>query len=217
MKELTRSSRTAGYLEKMFRALNAEYFDGALDEPIITMQNTPKAWGHVSKARIWQVKESNLHELNIDAGALNRPIENLTATMIHEMVHLYCIANEIQDASRNGTYHNKRFKAEAEKRAIQIEHDKTSGYSVTSPTPELCDFVIKQGWQDITMTRWGLDNIKTGGSSGSKDPEKGKEEGGEKKKSSTRKYQCPCCGQSVRATKAVNILCGNCMETMLEV
>ncbi|MFR6368266.1 MAG: hypothetical protein ACLUOA_05185 [Gemmiger formicilis] len=35
-----------------------------------------------------------------------------------------------------------------------------------------------------------------------------------KKPSSTRKYICPCCHQSVRATKAVNILCGDCMEKM---
>ena len=30
MKELTRCSRTAGYLEKIFRALNTKYFDGEL-------------------------------------------------------------------------------------------------------------------------------------------------------------------------------------------
>lgn len=214
MKELTRSSRTAGYLEKMFRALNAEYFDGKLNEPIITVQNTPKAWGHVSTARVWQVKDSNRHELNIDAGTLSRPIEDLTATMVHEMVHLYCIANKIQDTSRGGTYHNKRFKDEAEKRHLHIEYDKKIGYSMTNPTPELCDFVIAQGWQDITMTRWGID-IKTGGSNGSKSTAQN-EEGGEKKKSSTRKYQCPCCGQSVRATKVVNIICGNCMKKMEE-
>lgn len=34
--------------------------------------------------------------------------------------------------------------------------------------------------------------------------------------SSTRKLICPCCGQSVRATKAVNILCGDCMVKMVE-
>lgn len=37
------------------------------------------------------------------------------------------------------------------------------------------------------------------------------------KPSNTRKLACPCCNQSVRATKAVNILCGNCMERMVEV
>ena len=35
-----------------------------------------------------------------------------------------------------------------------------------------------------------------------------------RKPSSTRKYICPICHQSVRATKVVNILCGDCMEKM---
>ena len=38
--------------------------------------------------------------------------------------------------------------------------------------------------------------------------------GAAKKPSSTRKYICPICRQSVRATKIVNILCGDCMVKM---
>lgn len=34
------------------------------------------------------------------------------------------------------------------------------------------------------------------------------------KRSSTRKYKCPCCGNSVRATKTVNVICGDCMKQM---
>lgn len=37
MKETVKTSRTAGYLEKIFRALNAKYFNGELEEPIITI------------------------------------------------------------------------------------------------------------------------------------------------------------------------------------
>lgn len=37
------------------------------------------------------------------------------------------------------------------------------------------------------------------------------------RKSSTRKYICPQCGQSVRATKEVNIICGVCNLPMAEV
>lgn len=40
---------------------------------------------------------------------------------------------------------------------------------------------------------------------------------GTKRPSSTRKLVCPCCGLSVRATKTVNILCGDCMQKMEEV
>ena len=34
--------------------------------------------------------------------------------------------------------------------------------------------------------------------------------GGERKKSSTRKYSCPKCGNSVRATKDLALICGDC-------
>ena len=36
------------------------------------------------------------------------------------------------------------------------------------------------------------------------------------KSSSTRKYVCPCCHTSVRATKQVNIMCADCDEYMVE-
>ena len=35
------------------------------------------------------------------------------------------------------------------------------------------------------------------------------------RKSSSRKYVCPCCGMSVRATKVVNIACMDCDEQLL--
>ena len=37
----------------------------------------------------------------------------------------------------------------------------------------------------------------------------------EPRKSSSRKYACPCCGMSVRATKVVNIACMDCDEQLL--
>ena len=49
MKETVKTSRTAGYLEKIFRALNAKYFDNELEEPIITIQSTPLSLIHISE------------------------------------------------------------------------------------------------------------------------------------------------------------------------
>lgn len=88
MKETIKTSRTAGYLEKIFRAVNARYFNGELEEPIITIQSTPKAYGHVTVAKAWQRGETTRHELNIGAGTLDRPIENVVATLVHECVPL---------------------------------------------------------------------------------------------------------------------------------
>ena len=76
MKDTIKTSRTAGYLEKIFRALNADWFGGELEEPIITIQSTPRAYGHVTVAKIWQRKGEQRHELNIGAETLERPIEN---------------------------------------------------------------------------------------------------------------------------------------------
>ena len=48
MKELTSYNRVAGYLNKIFDLLNAAYFENALSRPTITIQSTPKAYGHFS-------------------------------------------------------------------------------------------------------------------------------------------------------------------------
>lgn len=215
MKQTVKTSRTAGYLEKMFRELNRDFFEGKLEEPIITIQSTPRAYGHVTVAKIWQRKGENRHELNIGAETLNRPIEEVTATMVHEMVHLWNLAEGVQDCSRGGTYHNKRFKEEAEKRALHIEHHPTYGWTITSPTEELLEYILEQGWTELDMNRGGGEwspPPSAGGKAGSG----GQAPGAEPKKSSTRKLVCPCCGNSVRATKAVRIMCMDCMEQMIE-
>lgn len=218
MKETTRTSRTAGYLEKIFRALNAEFFPGEeVAEPVITIQNTPQAYGHVTVAKTWSTKDQQRHELNIGAGTLDRPIENVCATMLHEMVHLYNLEHGVQDCSRGGTYHNKRFRDEAERRGLVIGYVERYGWTVTSPGERLLDFILERGWTDIDMNR-GMSGSR--GTTGTGAAQGGAPAAGPdpaKKKSSTRKLQCPKCGCSVRATKAVRIMCMDCMEQMAEV
>ena len=153
MKETVKTSRTAGYLEKIFRALNVKYFNGELEEPIITIQSTPRAYGHVTVAKAWQRGDTTRHELNIGAGTLARPIENVVATTLHECVHLWNLQNGIQDCSRGGAYHNKKFKEAAEARDLKISYDPRVGWSITEPTDALCEFILEQDWQDISMNR----------------------------------------------------------------
>lgn len=88
MKETVKTSRTAGYLEKIFRALNAKYFDNELEEPVITIQSTPKAYAHVTIGKAWQRGDTTRRELNIGAGTLDRSIFEIVASELHEcMVH----------------------------------------------------------------------------------------------------------------------------------
>ena len=212
MKETIKTSRTAGYLEKIFRVLNAHYFSGELEEPIITIQSTPRAYGHVTVAKAWHKQNGEQrHELNIGAGTLDRPIESVVSTLLHEMVHLYNLQNGIQDCSRGGTYHNKKFRNAAVARDLDISYDSRIGWSITQPTETLIDFIITEGWSDICMGRdEGFSSRGIGGKAGGQAGRPAIP-----KPSSTRKYICPCCGNSVRATKSVNIICGDCMERMV--
>lgn len=210
MKDLVKMSRACGYLEKMYRQLNTDFFNGELETPIITIQSTPTAYGHVTVGKVWKNSkaENQQYELNIGAGTLNRPIESVVSTLIHEMVHIYNLMHEIKDTSRGGTYHNKKFKEKAESVGLVIDHDPRIGYSITSPSESLIDYIIQQQWEDILINR--QEGIRITVPPSGKSPVSGSSEGLEKKPSSTRKYQCPCCGLSVRATKVVRVKCINC-------
>lgn len=214
MKRTVKTSRTAGYLEKIFRELNNDSFDGQLEEPIITIQSTSGAFGHVSVAKVWKRGEEHRHELNISADWLDRPIENVVATIIHEMTHLMNIRNGIQDCSRGGSYHNKKFKEEAEKHMIHIEHNDKYGWTVTTPTEELLDYIIKQGWDEIEMSRGyaftgftGGTGRKTGGTAIGTPPTA--------KKGNSRKHTCPKCKRIARTTCDFPLICGICKEEMI--
>lgn len=211
MKELTTYNRAAGYLNKIFDILNDEFFECTLPRPTITIQSTPRAYGHFSlRDDTWVSKNGASHEINIGAGTLARPIEEVAATLLHEMVHYQNYLLGIQDCSRGGTYHNRRFKESAENHGLVVHHHEKYGWTITEPSEALLDTVIRHNLSDILLNRnesYGIRPTGTGNHSG------GAISIG--KPSSTRKYQCPCCGNSVRATKLVNIGCLDCGRQMV--
>lgn len=217
MKETTKMSRAVSQLEKIYNTLNTDLFDGALPVPIITVQSKPGSYGHCSVAKVWQRKDDKTYELNIAAEVLNYPIEETLDTMIHEMVHLYCRENNIKEVSRGGRYHNKRFKEEAEKRGLTCFQCGAAGWN-TKPGDNLIEYALEKGWSEIRIGRNSIQPFMLTGGTGTGHGGAGTAApSGGKRPSSTRKLVCPCCGQSVRATKKVNILCGDCMEQMTEV
>ncbi len=138
MKQLTSYNRVAGYLNKLFDLLNQRFFESALSRPTITIQSTPRAYGHFSmRDDTWVSVTGSSNEINIGAGTLARPIENVCATLLHEMVHYYCHVNGIKDTSRGNTYHNKRFKEIAESHGLTVSHHEKYGWTITEPNDEL--------------------------------------------------------------------------------
>lgn len=209
MKQMTEYNRISGYLNKIFNLLNERYFENALPKVVLTIQSTPRAYGHITCSKVWKNEDgTNRHEINIGAGTLARPIENIVATLLHEMVHLYCMENNIKDTSRGNTYHNKRFKEEAEKRDLIITHSATIGYSHTTPSDDLIQFCLDNDLAEILLER--QDGIRIPTFTGGNAPTATGTPKAPPKPSSTRKYICPNCKATVRATRVIDIICGEC-------
>lgn len=214
MKQLTNYQRVSNYLVKIFKAINEEYFNNELEVPTITIQSTVGAYGHVSVQKVWHNDTIATHELNLSADYLDRPIENTVATLIHEASHLYALQNDIKDTSNRGVYHNKNFKKIAEEIGhLHIEKHEKYGWTITEPTEDTLDFIIKYGFADIQLVRASQFSftgvgIPKAGNGGMIPPKT-------RKPSSTRKYICPCCGNSFRATKALNVMCMDCNEQFI--
>lgn len=143
MKHIDKMSRLTGELEKAFRLLNAELFNDELPTPIITVIPTPRAYAHYVPFDIWSTKDTAKREINIASGTLDRPLENILASLVHEMVHMYCdcILNT-QETSNKGVYHNKIFKREAEAHGLIVTRSEKYGYSHTEPAEALIDFLL---------------------------------------------------------------------------
>lgn len=209
-------------LEYGFEVLNEVYFDNALPPVVVTIMSNPKTYGHFTVGKVWTAEDNHYNEINISVEHLDRDIEKTMATLMHEMVHFHCQLKGIKDTSNLGRYHNKNFKREAESRGLIISYSDNIGYSVTEPSQEFIEVIQSHGIEKpLDINRDSFINFTgTGGSSGKDVGKDGDGKNGgqtEKKKTSTRKYQCPCCKNSFRATKDIRVLCLDCNEEYVKV
>lgn len=197
-------SKVVERLEELFELANERFFDGSLPEPVVTVSsdNNKNAYGWCTTWKAWKgTGENGFYEINISAEYLDRELPEVVATMIHEMVHLDNLEKGIQDTSRSGQYHNKKFKETAEKKGLLIERCEKNGWTITNLSFEGMEFVqeLKEdGWKSFEFKRDRMEKVAS-----------------KKGKSNSRKYVCPECGTIVRATKEVNVMCGDC-EVHLE-
>lgn len=208
MKEITRTSRLAGQLENLYHMLNTDFFSGELDQPVITVQRTSKVYGHYTHCDPWDVKGIGCIGINIGAGMLNSGVEHITATLLHEMCHQYndTVLNQ-QDCSRNGTYHNKLFRAVAISHGLTVTKSEQYGYSITSPSEMLHNWIVDNNIQEIKLNRVQHNGEVSKGNYTIPTPSQ---------KPSNRLYACPQCHAMVRATEPLSVACGACMRPMVE-
>lgn len=185
-------------LNEWFDLLNKLKFENTLSKPIITIASDPKGscYGWCTTYQAWNDGEVDRYEINITAETLNRSVYETINTLLHEMVHLDNVQLKIQDCSRGGTYHNKKFKDNAERRGLIVEASKKYGYAHTKLHPDTIEQLKAEGiTEKLDLHRKVI--LKDSS-----------------KKNNVRKYVCPECGNSCRATKDIFIMCLDCEATM---
>ena len=155
-------------LENLFSKFNEHFYGGELQTPIITVSpdTTKGAYGWCTSWKAWKQagsedKDAGYYEINICAEHLTRKFEELCGTLLHEMVHLWNLQNGVQDTSRGGTYHNKKFKEVAEQHGLIIEQHPKYGWTLTKLNEETKQFINSLGDTGFGIYRDSAAKIKT--------------------------------------------------------
>ena len=183
-------------LEKMYADFNQKFYGGKLMPTMITIMKSSHGneLGWASPTKIWYQKELDsqgnpikFYEINICADALYLTSIEIAEVMLHEMAHIYAAQNDIKETSRNGCYHNKKFKIIAEEHGLNCSKT-NNGFSETSLRDYSKKFIKQMNYGELKLVR-----------------EKYYE-----KNSSYIRYICPSCNSIIRSTKPVNVLCIDC-------
>jgi hypothetical protein len=115
--------------------------------------------GHFAAER-WQRagarQGSYVHEVLIGGEGLQRGAADVLATLLHEAAHAIATVREIADTSRQGRYHNARFKALAEELGLSVARHPAIGWSLTTlpaPTASRYESTIATLQRAITLHR----------------------------------------------------------------
>lgn len=87
-------------------------------------------WGYFAD-RKWQHGESRLPEILIAGEGLNRPVNEVLATLLHEAAHALANVRGIKETSRQGRWHNKKFARLADELGLDSARDERLGWSLT--------------------------------------------------------------------------------------
>lgn len=142
---------------------------------------------------------ARLPEVFVGGEGLARGPADVLATLLHEAAHALGHVREIKDTSRQGRWHNAKFKALAEELGIEVTKDDRIGWSPTTlpaSTRETYEAVIGELGRVLRLYR----SVETSGGSGTK-------------AKPAPPLECGC-GRKIRVGKTVlalgPILCGVC-------
>jgi hypothetical protein len=157
-------------------------------------------WDHFAPHR-WQVNGADRHEVLIGGEGLQRGPSEVLGTLLHEAAHGLAQAREIQETSRGGRYHNRRYATLARELGLDVATVKPIGWSATT-VPERTAAAYAGQLEELqaALVLWRRHEHRLGAGTRSRNL-----------------LACCCpCGRKLRASRTTlaeaPILCGACQE-----
>ncbi len=91
-------------------------------------------YGHFANARWQHGDDKRLPEVFISGEGLRRDATAVLGTLLHEATHGLASVRGVKDTSRQGRYHNTRFKTLGEELGLTVSEVPVIGWSQTKPT-----------------------------------------------------------------------------------
>jgi hypothetical protein len=131
--DATISPRLVTALDRTWAAIQARHPD--VPAVVITLGSgsgtSRLKFGHFAPDR-WERAGGRLPELFVGGEGLARGALAVLGTLLHEAAHGLASARQVQDTSRQGRFHNTRYKALAEELGITVARDASIGWSITT-------------------------------------------------------------------------------------
>lgn len=129
-------SDTSTALERCWAAIRTIHPD--VRQAAITVYLPPKEG---VKGRWWSqawltATEGRIDDVHISSSLLSKGGRTTFTTLLHEAVHSFCAAKGIKEVSRQGRYHNERFKQTAEGFGLTVERRGSFGWGTTGITED---------------------------------------------------------------------------------
>lgn len=155
--------------------------------------------GHFAPYR-WIRGEYELHELFVGGEGLQRGPLDVLGTLLHEAAHGVAVVRNIKDTSRQGRWHNERYRALGEELGLTLSRHSKGGWSMTT-VPDGTQDLYQDELEELAFALVAYRRREPAARSG--------------RKSSNNGVVAACsCGRKIRVSHSVYwaglICCGNC-------
>jgi hypothetical protein len=156
--------------------------------------------GHFAPHR-WQVNGADRHEVLVGGEGLQRGPLEVLGTLLHEAAHGLAQARGVQDTSRQGRYHNRRYATLARELGLEVASVQPIGWSATTvPEPTAAAYASQLEDLAAALILWRRHEQRSGAGPRSRNL-----------------LAATCgCGRRIRVAKTTlaeaPILCGACQQ-----